>query len=414
MAVVDTVGPSVPSMSPKRDMPIIDIDQHYYEPVDCCSRHLESRFKDQAVHVAVGEDGRPEWRFGEVPLQIERHPRHITAAPGELELTLGARDRGESRTPKLIDGTAPEYTDRNVRVKLLDEWGIEAAVIFPSSGLAFDAQISHMPDAACAATRAFNRWIEEDWGFNYQGRIFAAPFISLQKIGEAVNELERVLALGARVIQIRLGPVNGKSPAHPDFDPFWARIDEAGVPVALHITLSGYEQALSELWGENAANDHVERSGFQWYLFFATRPAMDTFAALVFHNLFGRFPNLKIISVENGSKWVGSLVDEMDAAFRFVAGLDDGRWIGGLLREHPSEVFRRHVWIAPFLDLGHEAKLDELISVMGVDHVVFGSDWPHAEGRESPRHFDTELAPVSDAEMPLVLHDNSAGLLGLN
>jgi predicted TIM-barrel fold metal-dependent hydrolase len=120
------------------------------------------------------------------------------------------------------------------------------------------------------------------------------------------------------------------------------------------------------------------------------------------------------MSVENGSKWVRSLVDEMDAAFRFVAGTDDGRWVGGLLRERPSESFCRHVWIAPFLDVGHEAKLDELISVVGAEHVIFGSDWPHAEGRESPRHFEAELAPVSAADIPLLLRGNSAGLLGIS
>jgi predicted TIM-barrel fold metal-dependent hydrolase len=394
-------------------LPIVDIDQHYYEPVDCCTRHLESRYADQAVHVELDENGRPEWRIGDRPLDIERHPRHVTIAPGELERSLSARDRGERYVSNLIDGTAPEYTDRDVRLKLLDEWGIEAAVLFPSSGLGFDAQISHLPDAACAAARAFNRWIEEDWGFNHQNRIFAAPFISLQRVDAAVAELERVLALGARLVQVRLGPVNGQSPAHPDFDRFWARVNEARVPVALHITASGYEVALSELWGENAHNDHDVRSGFQWYVSFATRPAMDTFAALVFHNLFGRFPDLRILSVENGSKWVPTLLDEMDAAYRFVAGIDDGRWIGGMITEHPSVLFRRHVWVAPFLDTGHEAKLDELISTMGASHVVFGSDWPHGEGRLTPRHFDTELAPVAPSDLPLVLRDNTAGLLGL-
>jgi predicted TIM-barrel fold metal-dependent hydrolase len=140
---------------------------------------------------------------------------------------------------------------------------------------------------------------------------------------------------------------------------------------------------------------------------------MDTFAALIFHNLFGRFPDLRIISVENGSKWVGTLMDEMDAAFRFVAGSTDGRWIGGPLKQHPSEVFKRNVWVAPVLDIGHEAKIDDLIATVGAEHVVFGSDWPHAEGRVSPLHFETELAPVSDSDLPLVLRKNAAELLGL-
>ena len=390
---------------------IVDIDQHYYEPIDCCTRHLDPRFAGEAVHVAVNDAGVPEWRIGDRPLDIERHPRHITIAPGELERSLSARDRGSQYQPVLIDGSAPDYTDRDVRLKRLDEWGIDAAVLFPSSGLAFDAQISHLPGAACAAATAFNRWIEEDWGFNYKGRLFSAAFVSLQSVPLAVAEFERVLALGARVIQVRLGPVSGKSPAHPDFDPFWARVQEADVPVAFHITASGYEQALSTLWGEDPSSDHPERSGFQWYAAFATRPAMDTFAALIFHNLFGRFPRLKVLSVENGSRWVKVLLQEMDAAYRFVAGNPRSTWIGGPVTEHPSEIFKRHVFVAPFLDRGHEAPLDELIGLLGAEHVLFGSDWPHGEGRVTPRHFDEELAPLDQAQRRLVLRDNSAALL---
>jgi predicted TIM-barrel fold metal-dependent hydrolase len=393
------------------DIRIVDFDQHYYEPVDCCTRHLDRRFSDRAVHVVPGDDGRPEWRIGDRPLDIERHPRHVTIGPGELERALSARDRGEPYTHHLIDGTAPEYTDRDVRLKLLDEWNIDAAVLFPSSGLAFDAQMSDMPDAACAAATAFNRWIEEDWGFAYRDRIYAAAFVSLQSVPEAVAELERVLALGARVIQIRLGPVGGRSPAHPDFDPFWARVEEAGVPVALHITTSGYEVALSQIWGEDPHADHAVRSGFQWYLFFATRPAMDTFAALLYHNLFGRFPALQVLSVENGSRWVAPFLDEVDAAYRFVVGQPYSTWIGGRITERPSTLFRRHVHVAPFLDRGHEARVTDLVDLLGADRVLFGSDWPHGEGRDTPRQFDEELQGIDRTEATRILRTNGEQLL---
>ena len=392
---------------------IVDVDQHYYEPVDCCSRHLDRRYRDVAVHVEPGDDGRLEWRVGDRPFHIERHPRHVTIGPGELERSLSARERGERYVPEMIDGTAAEYTDRDVRLKLLDEWRIDAAVLFPSSGLTFDAQMDDMPEAACAAATAFNRWVEEDWGFAHENRLFAAAFISLQSVDAAVAELERVLALGARVVQIRLGPVAGRSPAHPDFDPFWARIEEAGVPVALHITTSGYEVAMSEMWGEDPHAEHQTRSGFQWYAFFATRPAMDTFAALIFHNLFGRFPGLRVLSVENGSRWVEPLLHEMDAAHRFVAGNPLSSWVGGPITARPSELFREHVYIAPFLDRGHEAALDDLVALLGADRVLFGSDWPHGEGRDTPRHFDEELAVVDDRDLPKILGRNTASLLDL-
>jgi predicted TIM-barrel fold metal-dependent hydrolase len=183
--------------------------------------------------------------------------------------------------------------------------------------------------------------------------------------------------------------------------------------VALHITASGYEKVIAEMWGENPHLEHAQRPAFQWYATFATRPAMDTFAALIFHNLFGRFPRLRVLSVENGSRWVATLLHEMDAAYRFVAGNPLTEWIGGRLTERPSDVFRRHVWVAPFLDTGHEASVPELIDLLGADHVLFGSDWPHGEGRDTPRHFDTELSGVAPDDLNRVLRTNTAALLGI-
>lgn len=400
-------------MSAMQTIRIVDIDQHYYEPLDCCTRHLDPAYRDQALRVVRNDQGRDEWRFGDRPLDGERYPRTVTLGPGTLEPSLSAREHGRPHQHVPVDGTAPEYTDRDTRIRLLDRWQIDATVMFPSSGLAFDAQMSASPAAACAAATAFNRWIEEDWGFDYRGRIFAAPFLSLQSVDLAVRELERVLALGARIVQVRLGAVNGRSPAHPSFDPFWARLHEADVPVALHITASGYEQLISEFWGEDPHAEHAERSGFQWYATFATRPAMDTFAALIFHNLFGRFPRLRVLSVENGSRWIPFLLQEIDAAYRFIAGNPLSKSIGGPLTERPSDVFKRHVWVAPFLDKGHEAPVLELIDVLGADHVLFGSDWPHAEGRPSPRHFDDELAGVAAGDLTKILRTNNAALLKL-
>jgi predicted TIM-barrel fold metal-dependent hydrolase len=45
--------------------------------------------------------------------------------------------------------------------------------------------------------------------------------------------------------------------------------------------------------------------------------------------------------------------------------------------------------------------------------VLFGSDWPHGEGRDSPRHFDEELSGVTSDDLAKVLHGNTAGLLGI-
>ena len=91
-------------------------------------------------------------------------------------------------------------------------------------------------EAAIHILRAFNRWLEEDWGFAYQNRIFGVPFLTLSDVDQAVEELDWCLEHGARVVSIRNGPAftpaGTKSPADPMFDRFWARVAESGIVVA--------------------------------------------------------------------------------------------------------------------------------------------------------------------------------------
>jgi predicted TIM-barrel fold metal-dependent hydrolase len=77
-------------------------------------------------------------------------------------------------------------------------------------------------------------------------------------------------------------------------------------------------------------------------------------------------------------------------------------------KEDPREVFRRHVWVAPF----YEDSLEELASVIGVEHMLFGSDWPHAEGLADPLSYlgDLDVAGFSEPDAARVMHDNAAAL----
>jgi len=69
-----------------------------------------------------------------------------------------------------------------------------------------------------------NRWLEEEWGFGADGRVFGVPLLSLVDVPLAVAELERLLARGARMVHLLAGPVldaagAGRSPGDPYFDP---------------------------------------------------------------------------------------------------------------------------------------------------------------------------------------------------
>jgi predicted TIM-barrel fold metal-dependent hydrolase len=132
---------------------------------------------------------------------------------------------------------------------------------------------------------------------------------------------------------------------------------------------------------------------------------MDTIAALVFGNLFGRFPNVRVASVENGSLFVPYLMRVMDK----MGGMGrNGPWPGGRIREKPSAIVRRHVFVSPY----HEEDIPALAREIGASQVLFGSDFPHPEGLARPADFADEIAELSEAERRLILRDNALRLLG--
>ena len=122
-------------------------------------------------------------------------------------------------------------------------------------------------EASLEVLRAFNRWLDEDWGFAYQDRIFGVPFLSLSDLDRAIVELEWVISRGARVITLRNGPVftpeGCRSPADPAFDPFWARVAEARLVVAPHAGFDdGYrevDEAVARAWGYGGSR--LDRKG---------------------------------------------------------------------------------------------------------------------------------------------------------
>jgi len=144
-----------------------------------------------------------------------------------------------------------EYRDRDARIVTMDEQEVEAAAFFPTFAVTLEAPIEHDPDLTFGVLRAFNRWLDEDWGFNHKNRIYAVPLLSLVDLSQAVAELDWVLANGARAVHLNAGPQGDKSPADPCFDPFWARLNEANIPVTFHVGHSSYLQKLSRSWSED-------------------------------------------------------------------------------------------------------------------------------------------------------------------
>jgi predicted TIM-barrel fold metal-dependent hydrolase len=329
-----------------------------------------------------------------------------TNPPGSMHELL----RKKSVSPEVTwgdsysaDNMLAAFQQRDERLGLMEEQGIETAILLPTFGASVEQMMVGDVDQTYANLRAFNRWLDEEWGFARDGRIIAPPLLSLLDVDRAVTELDRVLSLGARLIHVRPGPTgSGRSPADPHYDPFWARLNEARVPVAFHINDYRYPD-VSRAWGEDPDPPVREMSAFQWAFVHGDRPIMETFGALIYGNLFGRFPNLLALSIENGSDWVHyllSLLDKKKGMGRY------GPWVGGRPSGRPSDTFRAHCYVSPF----PEDDVEALIECIGASQVLFGSDYPHPEGMAHPVDFAALMANRSDEEVRLVMRENAEQL----
>jgi predicted TIM-barrel fold metal-dependent hydrolase len=387
---------------------LIDADGHYYEPDDCFSRHIESRFADRTIRVERGTDG-----LGRIFLRGQRTfmsvmPGDYASAPGALQgLFVGGVADGFTHREVVTSKDHPEFAERGARLAVLDRQGVDATIMLPTLGVAVEYDLRDDIELTYASLRAFNRWLEEDWGYGADGRLFGVPMLSLLDIDQAVRELHRVLDAGARMVHLCPGPVAGRSPADPIFDPFWATVSDAGIPVAFHVSNSGYQHFYGTHWSENPDNPSHQQSPLQWALCNTERPVVDTLIALTLHNLFGRHPGVKIVSIENGSNWLRPLFKTIDKA---AALGRRGPMIGGKLPPRPSEALAEHLWVCPF----PEDDVHDLIDAIGADHVLFGSDFPHPEGLREPRDYLPRLETCDPTVRQQVLRGNTAGLLGLN
>jgi predicted TIM-barrel fold metal-dependent hydrolase len=385
---------------------IVDSDTHYYEPPDCFTRYIEPKFRDSAIKVEDPDSGKERvmWRGQQLHLV---NPGFFTEAlnPGSLKEMFQAIKKGIAPDDaRLLTPIAPEWRDRSARIAKMDELGVDAMTLYPTLGLLWEHHLRHDTEALYANLRAYNRWLSDDWGYARDDRLFAAPMVSLHDPEFAVAELSRVLDEGARVVVMKPGHANHRSPADPIHDQFWAMCQEAEVPVAFHMSESGYNEFYSTDFGENPTPRPHEKSALQWAMFYGDRPIMDTFAACILHNLFGRFPRLRLVSVENGSGWVGYLLSVMDK----MKGMGrSGPWLGGRVKGRPSDIFREHIYVSPF----PEDDVAALVDLIGEERVLMGSDFPHAEGTATPMDMVKMATGLSPTAQALYLAGNARQLL---
>ncbi|MCX2934458.1 amidohydrolase family protein [Mycobacterium sp. CVI_P3] len=384
---------------------MLDVDQHYYEPLDAFTRHCPKAWRERTVQTAV-IDGRTRQIVGG---KIDRTVTNPTFDPIVKPGAMTDYFRGNPQKRSLLDILSERepipghYRNRDDRLAKIDEQGLQAVWMLPSLAMGYEEGLQYDPPAAAQAFKAFNRWLLDDWGYNYKDRIFSSPYLTFADIPAAIDEVEHGLANGARIFVVRAQATytdgGWRSPGDQIFDPIWARLEEAGAITVVHVGevggagLDKYVEHRTNIIGEIASPLQIA-VGHE-------RAIASYLAAVTCDKLFERFPNLNIASVENGAEFLPLSISGLNRA---------GFQRPGYFASDPVEQFREHVWVAPFW----EDNLLEVVKYLGVDQVLFGSDYPHPEGLAEPRQYEKVAAELNDpVSERKVMWDNAAKLTKL-
>ncbi len=372
---------------------VIDADAHITEPADLWSSRLPAKYRDRAPHVVRNADGVEVWHVGdETPLVPLGH----TAVAGWKEPFPAA--------PKNMDEVPRAAWEAKARLALNDEIGIWAQAIYPNVGGFGNQGFLKLgdPGLMLACVQAYNDFLAE-WIEPAPGRFIPIMAIPFWDVAESVKEIERCVALGHKGILFSGEPQELGMPFLGDhhWDPIYAAAQEVGLPISFHIGSSNFESGFSP--------ERLATTGIAPMISYATVTLLlengKQITDLLFSGVLPRFPELKFVSVESGIGFIPFILEASDHTFLY-SNVRKERPEFEML---PSEYFRRQVYGCYFFE---EIAPQLLVDVIGVDNILFETDYPHpvclyGNVREK---IDAALGSQSDEVRTKLLWKNAAKL----
>jgi len=335
----------------------VDADGHVLEAPDLWERYLEPTYRERALRIRRDADGLEYLEIGGKP--SERSRRGFPGTLGGMGKDEGEIKPNPERT--YLAGAPFGSMDAGERLTLLDRQGLDAAVLYPTLAILWEAELDDV-ELSQAYTRAYNRWIT-DFCRSSHGRLVPIAHLSLADPRAAARELERAVADGARGAFVAPFTLTRKPHGHADHDPVFAAAQDLDVPLAIHPT---FEPG----WANSQRFSDVRRARL-FLSVSASDGVRHAFTTLFDFGTFDRFPRLKIVVLESGAGWIGYWLDRLDAVY-------EATFLGhGVpLKEKPSVYFRRQCWISCDPD---ERTIPALAELYGVERFLWASDFPHPD-----------------------------------
>jgi predicted TIM-barrel fold metal-dependent hydrolase len=362
-----------------------DADSHIMELPDFLKKYADPKLRDDIPEVSYAASLVTDEEVAVIVGQGSRHsPEHVAA-----QIALGDRLIESSKEIQALGAF-----DRDDRSRALDLLGFKKQLVFATHSVAmpFSPSSKITPELRYGASRAHNRHMADFCGAD--ARLLGVAIIPLDEPALAIAELDAVIAAGLKAVWVPHRPPAERSPGHVDFDPFWARMAEAGLPFLLHVGGAPLQQARAWMnngqgvvkdWmggGENLRSKDIA----------ILHQGPETFiSVMLIDGVFERFPNLRGASVELGAGWVPSLLTRLDWVAKNWIRADKGQ---APFSRKPSETLRAQMAFTPFVfeDVG------VLVDQSSPDLYLFSSDYPHVEGGRDPiKRFEGFLGERSEA-----------------
>ncbi len=389
-----------------------DCDNHFYESAESFLRYLPDRYKKALRFIEL--DGKTKMLVnGKLSDYIPNPTFEVVAAPGStVEYLKGNNPEGKSyRDFMQPQRCIPEYRVKTEkRYELLEEHGLCGTVIFPTLASVVEGHMYEDPDLCHAMIHSLNQWMLDEWGFGEDGKFFATPVITLMDADKALEEAKWIVSKGSKVVLMRPSFVPGKlgprGMGSAEFDPIYELLAANDIIITFHNSDNGvydmYERhQKSELGSQGEYQPFKKTDPLELVMDLNQQTVGHNLAGLVCHGVFDRHPNLKVCYVETGVAWLYPLWERMAHVYNMAPQL---------FSRHPHETIRQHVWFHPHF----EENPKRLIDLVGVDHVIFGSDWPHPEGLVRPADWVECLEGLSEEDKDKIMRGNMMNLLNIS
>jgi len=361
-------------------------------PNDLFTSNASAGLKDRMPYVTDGPDG-PYWTckngksFGLVCGVGPLGQKYVPGQNYRVDKMAAAGLYEDAKRGKR------HVIDPHLRVKDADLDGVDAEVIF---GILGAATLLNDHEAAKEMFRIYNNWLAE-FCRPYPDRHIGLACLPYGDIDAAVQEIYRVAKLGIRGLELScswdMAPMYD-----PVWEPLWRAVSEVNLPLHFHTFPSLPPSAREKYTGlPRRVAFFTSVTGFQMNL-------VNILAAIIGSAVLERYPNLHIVFGESGIGWIPYALDRMDFEWE-----DRFRDLG--LRMKPSDYWRRQCKATFQFDRIGTKLIDE----MGVETLMWASDYPHTDGiwPESSKYIEEQLGHLPKDSVHKITCENAGRLYGL-